>query len=294
VKVLAEPNRQQKSRQHKHGGLPLTRHPLFPAIVALWFAALIGLGSFALSTALIERIVLAAGIDAAIPAAAPPLGMTARLLLALGLGALGGAIGWALAAHLARAHDAPAPKVFSVRDTDLDDDHDHEHERLPWPSTDAPRERDEPAAPILDPASLTADTAAPTPADETAQEAEPEPVPAPEPTAAQRIASASLHDLSPVELVERLAIALKHRRERVGTADHGLAAPADPRGSEGAFGDPSADAATPDGPVIRFPDFSDRQLARLAPAASAPPPPQATENALRAALAELQRMSGRA
>jgi hypothetical protein len=45
--------------------------------------------------------------------------------------------------------------------------------------------------------------------------------------------------------------------------------------------------------VIRFPDFSDRQLARLAPAAVRMPP-QATENALRAALAELQRMSGRA
>jgi hypothetical protein len=275
---LAEPKRQQESRKHMQGNPPLSRHPLFPAIVALWFAALVGLGSFALSISLIERIVLTAGIDAAIPAAAPPLGMTARLLLALALGALGGAIGWALAAHLARAHDAPARKVFSVREADLDDGHDHD--RLPWPSTAAPREREELAAPILDPASLTAEAAAPAPASEIA------PTPAPEPTAAQRIASASLDELSHVELMERLAIGLQRRRERIGTVTDRPVPATDPAQR-------SRDEVEPDGPVVRFPDFNDRQHARIGPAASAPPP-QETENALRAALAELQRMSGRA
>lgn len=72
---------------------PLTRHPLFPAIVALWFGALFGLGSLAIRPSLIEALVLKTKLDLIVPAASPPLGITARILLALALAVFGAAIG---------------------------------------------------------------------------------------------------------------------------------------------------------------------------------------------------------
>lgn len=74
-------------------GKSVTSHPLFPAVLALWFGALFGFGSLAIRASLLERLVLAAHIDLIIPAAAPPLGITARLLLALGLAAFGATLG---------------------------------------------------------------------------------------------------------------------------------------------------------------------------------------------------------
>ena len=53
---------------------PITSHPLFPAVVALWFGALFGLGSLAVRPTLIEGLVLKSHIDLIIPATAPPLG----------------------------------------------------------------------------------------------------------------------------------------------------------------------------------------------------------------------------
>ena len=82
----------------------MSQHPAFPAIVALWFAALFGLGSLVIPVTLIEQFVTATGIASILPPAAPPLGMTARLLIALVatlLGALGGML---IARRLARAH----------------------------------------------------------------------------------------------------------------------------------------------------------------------------------------------
>ena len=87
----------------------MTAHPLFPAIVALWFAALFGLGSLAIRPALIESAVLATGLHALVPAAAPPLGLTARLLIAIAMAALGAVIGVVLARRLA-APVAAAPR----------------------------------------------------------------------------------------------------------------------------------------------------------------------------------------
>ena len=62
---------------------PLSLHPAFPAIVALWFAALLGLGSLVLPAVLLERMVVATGVASIVPAAAPPLGITARGIIAL-------------------------------------------------------------------------------------------------------------------------------------------------------------------------------------------------------------------
>lgn len=85
---------------------PVSLHPAFPAIVALWFAALLGLGSLVLPGALLDRTVSATGLASLLPAAAPPLGMTARAIIAL-LGALGGAaLGVAVARRVAGAQEA--------------------------------------------------------------------------------------------------------------------------------------------------------------------------------------------
>lgn len=81
---------------------PVTSHPLFPAVVALWFGALFGLGSLAVRASLIEAAVLAIHLDVVIPSAAPPLGMTARIILALVMAAIGIAAGAVIARRLSR------------------------------------------------------------------------------------------------------------------------------------------------------------------------------------------------
>jgi hypothetical protein len=81
---------------------PVTQHQLFPAVVALWFGALFGLGSLAVRPSLLEELVIKSRIDLLVPAAAPPLGMTARMVIALAMAALGAIIGTAIAQRLAR------------------------------------------------------------------------------------------------------------------------------------------------------------------------------------------------
>lgn len=88
----------------------VTLHPLFPATVALWFGTLFGLGSLAIRSSLLEAAVLAIGIDTILPAAAPPLGVTARILLALALGFLGALVGGYTARFLVRSSAGQAPR----------------------------------------------------------------------------------------------------------------------------------------------------------------------------------------
>lgn len=271
---MAEPDSKQAGRQRgSKSSQPISRHPLFPAIVALWFAALLGLGSLMLSTALMERLVLASHIDSLIPAATPPLGATARLMLAAMLGVPGGILGWILAKRLAAPKRNAGPQVFKVAETDL-------ASQPQWPGVAEVPALARPAAiepaPSLDPSSLAADLAetAPLPAAAAIVEQAAIPVPSAH-TAAQRITAADLADLSHVELVERLAIALRRREELIGTT--------------------AGEAAEAANPVLQFPDFADRRNARLAlPAAQSRPVPQETEKALRAALAQLEQMSGTA
>ena len=87
---------------------PITSNPLFPAVVALWFGAAFGLGSLAVRPSLLEELVLKSHIDLIIPAAAPPLGVTARILLALIMAALGATLGIMLSRRLTR----PKPEVY--------------------------------------------------------------------------------------------------------------------------------------------------------------------------------------
>lgn len=81
---------------------PITSHQLFPAVVALWFGALFGLGSLAIRPSLIENLVLSSRLDLMVPAAAPPLGVTARIVIALVLAAIGAMAGAVLARRLTR------------------------------------------------------------------------------------------------------------------------------------------------------------------------------------------------
>ena len=89
---------------------PVTKHPLFPAMVALWFGALFGLGSLAVRASLLESMVLSLSLDVLLPAAAPPLGMKFRLILALLLAAIGVALGAVLARRIARPRQVQAPR----------------------------------------------------------------------------------------------------------------------------------------------------------------------------------------
>lgn len=82
---------------------PISTHPAFPAIVALWFAALLGLGSLVLPVALFETLVTATGIAAIVPPAEPPLGFTARAVIALTGAIAGAALGLLLARQVARS-----------------------------------------------------------------------------------------------------------------------------------------------------------------------------------------------
>lgn len=282
----------------KKGGKakPVTAHPLFPALVALWFGALLGLGSLAMGGPNLERVVMALQIPRLLHAAAPPLGVTARALIAVGLTGLGAIIGYGLARVLARPKSmaksmakakpaAPPPVAVRARDV-----HPDAPIRRPIFAHEELGESDEAAdrAAALDMQSLRASLAnvAEEPASEdgfglpaflaesdlVTLESEPEPETPPPAApaesapsafgiplgeAARRISSDELDDLSPVELLERLAMAMQRRLDRRAQAG----------------------ADTPGSP----PDFS-------APPASAEP--DETEKALRDALAALQRMTG--
>lgn len=100
---------------------PLSSHPLFPAIIALWFAALFGFGCMVLPATLLERAVAASGIAGIVTAAAPPLGITARIAISLGTAGIGALAGYLLARRLAAVHgpeqaDTDAHSLFPSRD----------------------------------------------------------------------------------------------------------------------------------------------------------------------------------
>lgn len=231
-------------------------HPWFPKVMGLWFAALFGLCSLALAPDVLERIVAALGIDRIVPAAAPPLGQTARLLLAMGMAGVGEIVGLMIGARLAagrrarsvrpreaeasgRDDRAPSP-VLQVR---VKDRHCDAPPRRPFSATDdlgaiddalrrrdlASEPRSEPPPPVaqesLDQAIDGTPVAEPL-GTEPAPPAAPAPElpPGPAPFAATAaasslsVASAPLESLGVVQLSERLALALRARRERQGGA----------------------------------------------------------------------------
>lgn len=90
---------------------PISAHPAFPAIVALWFAALLGLGSMVLPAVLLDRALLATGLASLVPALSPPLDLPARGIVAMAAALAGAMIGVAVARRVARAQEPqPAPR----------------------------------------------------------------------------------------------------------------------------------------------------------------------------------------
>ncbi len=97
--------------------VPILAHRLFPAFAALWFAALFGLGSLAISSSVLGQVAVMTGLPAIIPAAAPPLGFTAHALFALLLAIAGGAAGLAIGLAVQRSlpEQKPAPVYAPLR-----------------------------------------------------------------------------------------------------------------------------------------------------------------------------------
>ena len=131
-------------QKRKPASKPITSHQLFPAVVALWFGALFGLGSLAVRPSLLESVVMASRIDLVIPAAAPPLGVTARILVALVLAAIGSTIGLIIARRLTR----PKPEVRERKRTKLADREEAAPRYTNHPAFNE-AEDDEPAGGIL-------------------------------------------------------------------------------------------------------------------------------------------------
>ena len=82
---------------------PLSSHPAFPVVVALWFAALLGGGTFVLPASIFENAATATGLADIVPAAQPPLGNTARLAITVAAAILGALIGLFVAWQVRRA-----------------------------------------------------------------------------------------------------------------------------------------------------------------------------------------------
>ena len=140
----------------KHSGksasqVPISKHPAFPAIVALWFAALLGIGSLVLPVSLFEAAIAASGIAGVLPAAEPPLGVSARILIALVGAAVGVIAGLVIARKVAgaqgRATPAPRKTPLAADDTPFAKRPISAHEELWSEGFDEPVE-DARAAPI--------------------------------------------------------------------------------------------------------------------------------------------------
>lgn len=152
--------KQERNPQRGGSGVsqPITRHPLFPAIVALWFGALFGMASVLMGPGPIERAVAATGLAKAIPMAGPPLGSTARLLVALGLTGIGALFGALIGLRLAARRASGAETMRDMTGDALEDSEEPSVGRLPsrrrgfTAPFDNPADAPSEAGPQLDPA----------------------------------------------------------------------------------------------------------------------------------------------
>ncbi len=100
------------------GKAPITAHRAFPLVVAMWFAALLGLGTLILPVAMIEGLIDSTGLAAIIPSAAPPLGATFRLGVAVLGAVLGAGLGLMVARKVTPASaDAARRRSISLAET---------------------------------------------------------------------------------------------------------------------------------------------------------------------------------
>jgi hypothetical protein len=192
---------------------PVTARPWFPGALGLWFAALFGLTSLVVPPAVLERFVTTIGLDRVLTAAAPPLGETARLLIAVAASAVGEIVGLLIGRALARKPNAGVTAAtFEAEDAEAID--------APWPPPERraqERRFEAPRRPLFASEDLVLPQVDAAPA-LAAPHPEPEPEPElapPEPKAAlPPLAAAPLEDLGAAQLTERLALALTSRKAR--------------------------------------------------------------------------------
>ena len=115
---MAKQHKRKAAKGRPRAAKPITSHQLFPAVVALWFGALFGLGSLAIRPTLLESMVMKSRIDLIVPAAAPPLGITARMLIALAMAAIGAIIGVVIARRIARPKQEVRQRKRGARSQD--------------------------------------------------------------------------------------------------------------------------------------------------------------------------------
>jgi len=108
----------EETRTKPIGKPPISRHPMFPGTVALWFSALFGLGSLAIRPGLLETAVVSLQLDAIFSSLAPPLGATARIVLALTMAVIGAVIGFKLARKIANPAPTTHPDSAAQKDSD--------------------------------------------------------------------------------------------------------------------------------------------------------------------------------
>lgn len=249
--------------------------------------------------ALLERAAAALRLDLVVPAARPPLGFTARLLVAFALALVGALAGYLAARWLARrarpsrrarraapkaAVAEPAESVPSAAMAD-DDDEAEDFARLAA-ARPAPQRRralisesDEAARAILEISAIPAlEPLAPVAA-AIPPESAPAPAPAPAPAAptgprfrsaaelggeaAMRLCAAPLESLGVVQLVERFALAVAVRRLRDAARSTGEALLARPAFRPAPpFAEPGEPRPAPSGRPFDMPGDPAAELAR--------------------------------
>lgn len=132
-------------KKNKINRKPVSAHPLFPTVLALWFAALLGLSCLAVKPALLDVLLFRYGLAALVGDAGAATGLPDQVVLALALSALGLLLG-TTAARLARratsrGHAAApemalqVPVVEANRDVMTEDPRrDDERAELPAPA----------------------------------------------------------------------------------------------------------------------------------------------------------------
>lgn len=84
-----------ENRQYRRRPAPIRAHPAFPTLVALWFAALLGIGSLLFPAHPLIRL-------AGLASASPMVGLAAKIAIAVVAGLLGYGLGLLIARKLAR------------------------------------------------------------------------------------------------------------------------------------------------------------------------------------------------
>lgn len=114
----------RKNNKNSAKQASISGHPAFAAVVALWFAALLGFGSLVLPIALIEKLVSGTGISSVISAAAPPLGFTARIAIAAVAATIGAIVGLLIARKVVNSQNEQQARDFVASNAADDDDTD--------------------------------------------------------------------------------------------------------------------------------------------------------------------------